>query len=59
MEIKLTEKEITAVLSCIIITEDSIGNNVLMVRLIDKRNLKNIELDALYVKIANQQKHCP
>jgi len=54
MEIKLTKKEIRAIMSCVIITEDSIDNNVLMVRLYDKKMLKNVNLDDLYIKLSNQ-----
>lgn len=51
MKLELSKREIKAMLACIIITEDSIDNNVLMVRLIDKKALKNTDLDDLYVKI--------
>lgn len=55
MEINLTEKELNAILACIIVTEDSISNNVLMVRLVDKVALNKVSLDNLWVKLDNQK----
>lgn len=54
MKVDLTEKEVKVILSCITITEDSISNNILMVRLIDKKMLAKINLDNLYIKINYQ-----
>ena len=54
MKIDLDKKEVKVILSCISITEDSISNNILMVRLIDKSMLAKINLDDLYIKINSQ-----
>ena len=54
MKLDLTEKEVKIILSCIAITEDSISNNILMVRLIDKKMLAKVNLDDLYIKVNSQ-----
>ena len=51
MKIEIIEKELNAILTCIIIAEDSISNNILMVRLIDKKAIGKVNLDNLWVKL--------
>lgn len=54
MKIDLTKDEIKTILSCIAITEDSISNNILLVRLVDKKMLAKVSLDDLYIKVNSQ-----
>ena len=54
MKLDLTEEEAKIILSCIAITGDSISNNILLVRLIDKKMLAKVNLDALYIKVNSQ-----
>jgi hypothetical protein len=53
MKIKLTKIEIRALMSCISITEGSLNNGVVMATQKQKRRLNKINLDDLYIKLAN------
>jgi len=53
MKIKLSKKEIRALMTCISVAEESISNNVVMATPKERKRLDKINLDNLYIKLSN------